>query len=199
MADNQQPSSQQRKCKSCGKTKPLDDFAPIYCQKRRGKQYRQHTCLICHRAKNAAKEKRRRAANPQRARDILKRWRDRSLPVRKAVRKERYERIKDQVFAAYGGYVCSCCGETEPSMLTIDHKNEDGADFRRKIKSNRWSYNFYIWIINNGYPDDLQVLCYNCNLSKHRNGGICAHKLREGSTTIPQGSRAKRLEVRSTH
>lgn len=82
-------------------------------------------------------------------------------------------------------------------MLTIDHKNEDGAAFRRKIRSARWSHNFYEWIINNGFPKDLQVLCYNCNLSKHRNGGVCAHTLREGSTTIPKGSTAKWPEVRS--
>jgi hypothetical protein len=196
MADNQQPSSQlERKCKSCGEVKPLDQFAPVYCQKRRGKQYRQHTCLTCHRAKNAVKERRRRAADPQRARDILKRWRDRTLPERKLVKRARYERIKDTVFAHYGGYRCSCCGETEPTMLTIDHKLEDGAAFRRRLRGLRWSYNFYEWIINNGFPEDLQVLCYNCNLSKHRNGGVCAHKLREGSETIPKGSRAKRPEV----
>jgi|GEM_PF-1401293 len=199
MTDNQQPSSQlERKCKSCGEIKPLDQFAPVYSKKTRGKQYRQHTCLVCHRVKQATKEQRRRAENPQRARDILKRWRDRTLPKRKAIKKAWYSDVKERVFAAYGGFKCACCGETEPTMLTIDHMKEDGAAFRRNIRGVRWSGNFYAWIIDNDFPDDLQVLCYNCNLSKHRNGGICAHKLREGSTTIPQGSRAKRPEARST-
>jgi hypothetical protein len=88
------------------------------------------------------KERKRRAENPQRARDILKRWRDRTLPERKAVKKARYDRNKVLVFAAYGGFKCACCGETEPTMLTIDHKNEDGAAFRRKIRGVRWSHNF---------------------------------------------------------
>lgn len=186
MADNQQPSSQiERKCRSCGTAKPLDEFAPVYSKTSRGKNYRQHTCLVCHRVKAAAKERRLRAQDPQRYRDALKRWRDRTLDERKAVKKARYEKHKEQVFAAYGGFRCSCCGETEPTMLTIDHMQEDGADFRRRNRGQRWSYNFYQWIIRNGFPADLQVLCYNCNLSKHRNGGICAHRLREGSTTIP--------------
>jgi len=196
MADNQQPSSQlERKCKSCGEVKPLDLFAPVYAQRNRGKGYRAHTCLVCHRIAHAKREKKRRAKNPQPYRDALKRWRDRTLPERKAVKKARYDRNKERVFSAYGGFKCSCCGETEASMLTIDHKNEDGAAFRRKIRSLRWSHNFYEWIINNGFPKDLQVLCYNCNLSKHRNGGVCAHKLREGSTTRAKARRVKRPEV----
>jgi hypothetical protein len=28
-------------------------------------------------------------------------------------------RTKDAVFMTYGGYVCACCGETEPNFLSI--------------------------------------------------------------------------------
>ena len=28
------------------------------------------------------------------------------------------------------GRACSCCGETEPAFLTIDHVNNDGAEHR---------------------------------------------------------------------
>jgi hypothetical protein len=48
-----------------------------------------------------------------------------------------------------------------------------------------------------GYPAGLQVLCYNCNISKHRNGGVCEHKIGVGSEAIPSGSRAQAIGARS--
>lgn len=79
-------------------------------------------------------------------------------------------------------------------MLNIDHINNDGGE-QRKEKRFRYSHYFYKWLKDQGFPDTFQILCYNCNLSKHRNGGTCAHQLRKGSTTIPSGSTAKRPEV----
>ena len=45
----------------------------------------------------------------------------------------KYSELKNEVFQAYGGYQCACCGETEPMFLTIDHVGNDGADHRRVI------------------------------------------------------------------
>jgi hypothetical protein len=40
---------------------------------------------------------------------------------------------------------------------------------------------FYMWLIRRGFPVGFQVLCFNCNIGRSMNGGICPHK--EGSTT----------------
>lgn len=84
--------------------------------------------------------------------------------------------LREQVFAAYGGYKCSCCGETEPMFLSIDHVNNDGAEMRKNGVHSRGGSPFYQWLRKNGFPDGFQVLCMNCNVGKHRNGGICPHK-----------------------
>lgn len=84
--------------------------------------------------------------------------------------------LREQVFSAYGGHKCSCCGETEPLFLSIDHIDNDGAEMRRKGVHSRGGTQFYQWLRKNGFPDGFQVLCMNCNLGKHRNGGVCPHK-----------------------
>jgi hypothetical protein len=82
---------------------------------------------------------------------------------------------KDIVYEFYGGYVCKCCGITEPSMLGLDHINNDGAEHRRQI-GNRGGMGLYLWIIDNDFPPMFQVYCFNCNQSKRINGGVCSHQ-----------------------
>lgn len=96
--------------------------------------------------------------------------------------KTQHAKIRGRVITAYGGR-CACCGETEPKFLTLDHKNNDGAEHRRQINSELKakgrtggrSYTLLKWAIDNNYPDTLQILCYNCNCGKERNGGTCPH------------------------
>lgn len=90
--------------------------------------------------------------------------------------KRKTEKRRKSVLNHYG-CKCQCCGETEEMFLTIDHKNNDGAKHRRRIYGNRIGSGFYHWIIKNNYPDFLQVLCYNCNCGKSRNGGTCPHNI----------------------
>lgn len=84
--------------------------------------------------------------------------------------------LREEVFAAYGGYRCSCCGETERLFLTIDHVENDGARMRADGTHGRGGTQFYQWLRINGFPKGFQVLCVNCNYGKHRNGGVCPHK-----------------------
>jgi hypothetical protein len=93
--------------------------------------------------------------------------------------KKKRDRLRDLVFAAYGGYCCVCCGETEPLFLHIDHINNDGARHRREILGGKKSsgQSVYRWLRVNGFPPGFQVLCANCNLGKHRNGGVCPHQV----------------------
>lgn len=94
-----------------------------------------------------------------------------------------YNKIKEAAYAAYGGYICICCGETIQQFLTLDHINNDGCKHRRLIngpnKPNRNGIgsgkDLYLWLKKNDYPTGFQILCMNCNLGKSRNGGVCPH------------------------
>jgi hypothetical protein len=97
-------------------------------------------------------------------------------------RKVRYrQRIKDDVFAAYGGYTCNCCCVSHThEFMTIDHVNGGGNKHRKELQL--WGEKLYIWLRRNNYPPGFQVLCANCNQAK-RNHGECPHQTRrqEGS------------------
>lgn len=187
-----------RTCKKCNAVRPVDEFAKVYSKNTRGTMYRQHTCIDCARRESADKERIRRKENPEHYRDKYKKSWARNRDKKLASRRLSDKRLRDDVFSKYGGYVCVCCGETMPSMLTLDHVNNDGAKHRKENKAAAAGRGLLLWCIANNFPKTMQVLCYNCNISKYRNGGICEHKLREGSTTIPEGSTAKRLEMQST-
>ena len=90
---------------------------------------------------------------------------------KKTKNRKSYRRAKAEVFERYGS-ACKCCGETEPMFLTIDHVNNDGGGRYRKDRG----YAMYQKIIDEGFPAKYQVLCWNCNTGKQRNGGVCPHK-----------------------
>lgn len=79
--------------------------------------------------------------------------------------------LKQKVLDHYG-QMCSCpcgCRVTNFNWLTIDHKNNDGAKQRREASGNQYNR-----IIKSGYPDDIQILCWNCNCAKQYRGGCNA-------------------------
>jgi len=148
-------------CTTCGETQPETAF---YWRERDRASMSQ--CKVCIRAKSA-------------------KWRQVNMTDdRKAswngYLRDRRAGIKDAVFAAYGGYQCACCGETEKAFLTIDHIANDGASFRReqfprKSQSHGAGHWTYSWIVRHQFPEGFQVLCMNCNFGKRMNGGICPH------------------------
>ncbi len=79
------------------------------------------------------------------------------------------------VYEKYG-WKCACCGESEEYFLTIDHIKNDGNKNRKIHGSGESLYSF---IIKNNFPKDIfQLLCMNCNLGKHRCGGVCPHQFK---------------------
>ena len=87
-------------------------------------------------------------------------------------------KIKTQIMQHYGNK-CNCCGEDTFEFLSIDHINDDGSKHRKEI-SPKYHHHIpntviYRWIIKNNYPDDFQILCFNCNTAKHYHK-ICPHK-----------------------
>ncbi len=84
-------------------------------------------------------------------------------------------RERQRAIDAYGGR-CTCCGESEPRFLQLDHVNDDGYKHRKEMKTNSLAR----WAIKNNFPPSLQLLCANCNHAKRF--GLCPHQ----STSVPK-------------
>lgn len=107
----------------------------------------------------------------ERDRASSKEWARRNPQKAYALQKAYRYRLRENVLKHYGSK-CVCCGETHIEFLTIDHKNNDGNEQKRFFVG--YGTRFYVWIKRNNYPDDLQILCWNCNLAKAIYG-VCPH------------------------
>ena len=126
-----------------------------------------------------------RRQNPEKKRAQAERYRVRNREKRRESGRRYYQehgyeararnmRLKLLTLEAYGNQ-CACCGEKEISFLTIDHVNDDGAAHRKEVGSGS---RFYRWLFDHELPKDrFRILCYNCNIARARNGGICPHEL----------------------
>ena len=79
-------------------------------------------------------------------------------------------KIKETVLTHYG-HACVCCGITDSDLLCFDHIHNDGAAFRAETIRGPIGP----WLIRNDFPDDIQLMCFNCNDGRRINGGICPH------------------------
>lgn len=105
------------------------------------------------------------------------RERSKTPQARKRVELSR-KKLRKETFEAYGGPVCTCCGENEPDFLVIDHINGGGGAHRRQLREeglNATGGRFYSYLKQQGYPEGYQVLCFNCNHGKELQGG-CPHQ-----------------------
>lgn len=86
------------------------------------------------------------------------------------------KKVKQATINKYGGK-CKCCEESELYFLTIDHINNNGGMERKSYYDNNHgsAMSFYLELLRNDIRNDLQVLCFNCNMGKNINGGICPH------------------------
>jgi hypothetical protein len=123
------------------------------------REYKKRPAVKTKRAEDAKKE---RLADPSRIKRNIANYK---------------ERLHKDILKAYGGR-CVCCSESHPLFLTLDHINNDGAQHRKSINcgKGRGGTKFYAWVKRNNFPNTLQLLCWNCNCGKHRNGGTCPHK-----------------------
>ena len=114
----------------------------------------------------------RKAADPEGEKERNRKAYQKSADRRKAYQRAFNDRAKASAIDAYGG-VCDCCGEDDIRFLTIDHINNDGAEHRRQIGNG--GVTLYNWLKKNDWPEGFRVLCANCNLGRHWNGGTCPH------------------------
>lgn len=148
-------------CKICGIEKPLDEYNTD------GKGYKYQPCKKCCAIRYSKWQK----DNREHVRDYQRTWINANRDRHNSHGRSYISRVKSEVFDHYGNK-CSCCGETEPKFLTIDHVNNDGSEHRKEIKGDK----IYAHIIKAGFPDMFQILYWNCNLGKMLNGGVCPHK-----------------------
>lgn len=77
-----------------------------------------------------------------------------------------------------GSLKCACCGEHRIPFLTLDHIDNDGAEWRRKNRKGGTA--FFLYLVSKGFPKDhgLRVLCFNCNCGRRSSGqnGVCPHE-----------------------
>jgi len=89
-----------------------------------------------------------------------------------------YQRLRYRVLLHYSinpkKPVCACkgCKENHFPFLTLDHINGNGKEHRQKLGSQ----SVYNWAEKHNYPAGLQVLCFNCNMSKRKNKCCPVHK-----------------------
>jgi hypothetical protein len=93
--------------------------------------------------------------------------------VKRSVYQRKYaQQLRAMVIEAYGS-VCRCCGISEARFLSVDHVHSDGHEAR---KVHGVGAMFYSWLKRAGFPQEgFQLLCFNCNLGRAFNNGICPH------------------------
>jgi 5-methylcytosine-specific restriction endonuclease McrA len=91
-------------------------------------------------------------------------------------KKAQHKALRTKVLNHYG-HKCNClcgCSVTTYEYLTFDHINGREGNHRRQ-QNNRTGFAgqaLVKWLIDNNYPDTIQILCYNCNCSKGAHG-VC--------------------------
>lgn len=138
-----------KRCPNCKRELPMEQFS-LNPQHRYG---RDAYCKLCVRKRS----KEYRALNKAR---LSERQKELAL------------QLKRTVFQAYGGPICSCCGEKEFFFLSMDHIEGGGNKHRKSIGRAR----IYRWLKAQNYPSGFQVLCFNCNLAKGFYGH-CPHDI----------------------
>lgn len=84
-------------------------------------------------------------------------------------------KLKNEVYAAYGGYRCACCGITDPEFLAVDHIDGGGNEHRKTVGGTGTGVYLYRWLKKNGFPPGFRILCHNCNWA-YGHFGYCPHK-----------------------
>lgn len=89
--------------------------------------------------------------------------------------RERNRQLKIMVIYYYsnGNMKCSCCGESYIEFLTIEHIHGGGKKHQQIV--NRFGNGYYRWLIENNFPNGIDVMCMNCNWAKGK-FGKCPHK-----------------------
>jgi hypothetical protein len=82
--------------------------------------------------------------------------------------------LRLEMIAQYGG-ACTCCTESHPEFLSLEHMLGDGAEHRREVGRNGQAQ--LVDLKRRGWPQEgYTVLCFNCNIAKGAKGK-CPHQI----------------------
>ena len=119
--------------------------------------------------------------NPKRRKQISKKAADKDPERTRQLKKYQFYKWKTKIVSTVleqysnGNPKCACCGESNRDFLTVDHIEGHGNEHRRKLFGRSQSgWQFYAWLIREGFPSGFQILCFNCNMSKAKHGK-CVH------------------------
>jgi hypothetical protein len=123
--------------------------------------------------------------------EYFKKYKEENKEKVKAWSRGRAQMIRCEVKKYLGGK-CVCCGEREPEFLTIDHVRNDAADDRKRFKKTAHDRSISVYVYEEIYRairnqlsmERWQLLCFNCNSSKHFGHGVCAHKRRDKKVVV---------------
>lgn len=96
------------------------------------------------------------------------------LYTRRVRRKVNKSHIKCIEYFSNGKNYCDCCGEKNILFLTLSHPNGDGW-IDRILKGSDISK----YLVKNNFETNFTIIieCYNCNLGRERNNGVCPHNV----------------------
>jgi hypothetical protein len=184
-----------KRCSNSQCPKPNPQPVTAFSRNRRARDGLQNECKTCAAVRGAAWRKREpsylreyHAANRERLLEQQKQHREDHIDEARARQRQHYADNREQfleyqeryraelaaiVFNHYG-WQCACpgCSSTD---LCVDHVNGDGPQHRTELYGHPTRYyttTFYLWLIDNGFPDGFQTLCRPCNSSK-RTGTHC--------------------------
>ena len=153
-------------CRTC------NEYKGMSWQQRGCKYYFRKWCVECYSALKADGKKQWAAENVEYLKEYHARKYARNIKNAKIVQKRYYDKWKKVVFDHYGNE-CECCGEQESKFLTLDHKNDDGAQHRKNVGVGSILFR---WLVKNKFPKNFRILCFNCNSGRFHNGGMCPHE-----------------------
>lgn len=87
---------------------------------------------------------------------------------------KRHEKLKKQVFAAYGN-ICECCKESDLHFLTLDHISGFVPEEHKKNGRRMSGTEFLYFLRRENFPAGIRILCWNCNCS-YGYYGFCPHQ-----------------------
>jgi len=116
-----------------------------------------------------------------------KKWREKVGKEYMANYHKNHNKLRKETIFNAEGNKCKCCGETDPIYFQIDHINNDGYLERsmkfyerypgmkgvKKASYTARGFNESKVTISKylASPEKYQLLCANCNVAKHLNGG----------------------------
>lgn len=160
-----------KKCSKCKKRRPISQFGR-YVSAKDG---------LFPQCKKCIQENNRRyyIQNKEKVKKSVRRWRNNNPERVKENKRNERARLKQEMVEAYGGK-CSCCGEMAIEFLTLEHREQDGAEHRRQLAKKNGVKRVrcdMIWreARRQGYPDCYTVLCMNCNFALGM-FGYCPHQ-----------------------